>query len=300
MLDRFLDPSGRPRLQTAIESQFVVQGNSVVASLLCEKASVLEYETGAAIIVQDAGDDCIHLILSGRVAIRINEREIATRTAGTHVGEMALIDPKAMRSASVVAKEPTVTALIRAEDFYAIANNHPVVWRRIAIELANRLRERSKYIKIPNPTPVVFLGSSTESVAIVEAVVNKLRKSKQLELAPWTGDLFWPSDSTIEDLEKRLSIIDFAVLVFGPDDKVTSRKKTALAPRDNVLFECGMCFGAIGRRRTYILRPRGMYVKFPSDLLGLKTLEYEVEDKSIDVSKACASIKECVKRYGPR
>lgn len=300
MLDRFSGQSGRSRLQTALESQFIVQGNSLVASLLCEKSTVLEYEIGATIVVQDAGDDCIHLILSGKVAIRINGRDVAIRAAGTHVGEMALIDPGARRSASVVAIEPTITALIRAEDFCEVANRYPNVWQRIAVELGNRLRERNKFIRPPNPIPVVFIGSSKESVPIVEAIAQELSKFKKLRLTPWTGDLFWPSHSTIEDLEAKLSQIDFAVLVFRPDDKVTSRKTTTLAPRDNVLLECGMFFGAIGRKRSYILKPSTLKVKIPSDIFGLKSLQYDFTNGKADVSVACMEIWRCIKRYGPK
>ena len=300
ILNRFAGPSGKNNLITALQAQSIIQGNTYIASHICDRVTLIEHPVGSTIIIQDSADNDLYFILSGRVAIRVNNRDIAFRTAGTHIGEMAMIDPSARRSASVIATESTLVARISAQDFCSIADKYPVIWKCIAIELGNRLRQRNQYVKPPNLIPALFIGSSKESVPILNLLLDQLGKSKNMILIPWTADIFWPSSATLEDLETRLPSIDFAVLIFGPDDKITSRKVTSLGPRDNVLLECGMFFGAIGRKRTYFLKPKETEIKLPSDLFGLKPIHYEYDGSSekVDVSNACKEIMRCVKRYG--
>jgi CRP/FNR family cyclic AMP-dependent transcriptional regulator len=67
---------------------------------------------------------------------------------------------------------------------------------------------------------------------------------------------------------------DFAALVFGPDDKVMSRKIEEMAPRDNVVFELGLFMGDLKRERTFIVKEHKADIKIPSDLLGLTPITY--------------------------
>jgi predicted nucleotide-binding protein len=285
MLDRFQGVNGKRNLILALRLQYLIRDNEDVAKLIAEKVSIHEYPPRSIIITQDSSDDSLHLILSGSVTIQVNGRDIASRGNSTHVGEMAMIDPGARRSATVIAIEPTITACINSNDFFSIADKYPYMWRFLAMELGNRLRQRSQYISQPNNIPVLFLGSSRESLPIVKAIVSGLDTSRVIPTL-WTEDVFRPSDIAIEDLEAQLPHTDFALLIFGPDDKIISRDIPFEGPRDNVLFEFGMFLGAIGRKRTYLLKPKGMLVKIPTDLMGLEPIEYEydVTSRTFDVS----------------
>jgi len=299
MLNRFTGLSGKPILLLALQSQSVVRGDTDIATALANKISLLEHPAGSTIVTEGSADNELHFILSGRVVVRVKSRDIAFRGAGTHFGEMALIDPSARRSASVIAVEPTITARISERDFCDIADKHPKTWRYLAAELGNRLRQRNQYVSGPNVVPVVFLGSSRESIPIVNALIAGLDKSRVTPLS-WTADLFWPSKAAIEDLETQLPHTDFAILVFGPDDTIVSRQVASEGPRDNVLLEYGMFLGAIGRNRTYFLKPKGINIKVPSDLFGLKPLEYDYDAASgkVNTSDACVEIMRCIERYG--
>ena len=68
---------------------------------LAEQAEILQFESGDELIVQGGADNDIYFILAGRLSIVVNGREVAIREPGQHVGEMALIDPSATRSASL-------------------------------------------------------------------------------------------------------------------------------------------------------------------------------------------------------
>src|SRR5438552_3462163 len=100
---RFAGKTGKKRLLNALKSQMLVAGDGALASDLAKITQLKEFRAGAVIITQGAYDNDIFLIVSGKVSIQVNGREVANRLTGTHIGEMALIDPTAKRSATVVA-----------------------------------------------------------------------------------------------------------------------------------------------------------------------------------------------------
>ena len=123
------------------------------------------------VIRQGALDSDIYLIVSGRLSVQVNGREVAVRNSGQHVGEMALIDPRAVRSATIIATEPSVLAKITEPDFSRLARKYPQLWRRLAIELADRLRQRGRFHTPPNDIPHVFIGSSVERLLVAQNVI---------------------------------------------------------------------------------------------------------------------------------
>ena len=237
---------------------------------------------------QDDYDTDLYFIIMGAVDIIINGRKITMRDASTHVGEMSLLDPAAKRSATVKTREKTVVLKISEPNFTKVANKHPELWRKVASCLASRLKERSPGIPVLKSKPDVFLGSSNEGAGILKSFQRRL-KSPDFSLIPWTKGVFEISGTTIESLVKISKNTDFAVLIFTLDDKTISRRKATASPRDNVVFELGLFMGAIGRDRTFIIKPKGKDIKIPSDLLGVTFLEYEHDKGKID-SKSLTSI----------
>ena len=282
--------------------QSLLQGLDAAVTELACVTTLEEYEPGAEIIKQDDADNDIGFIISGRVSIVINKRLINTRGTGQHVGEMALIDVGACRSATVVALEETVLARVTEYDFTVIANQHPQLWRRIAIELGNKLRERTKGIHPPNEIPSIFIGSSKEALPVARALKSVL-SDKTLVVRVWDTDIFKASDTTIESLEIAIMQSDFAILVLAPDDYVESRAIGQSAPRDNVVFELGLFMGALGRRRTYIVSSQNISVKKPTDLLGINIISY-VQEPSVDlessVAEASKAIRARINSLGPK
>jgi len=270
---RFTGASGRNNLLAAICSQQSVAGNARLARQLIDAGVLQEFAANKIIIRQGDTDNDIFMIISGSVSVIINKREVAIRSSGTHVGEMALLDPTARRSATILTKEKTVVLRLSEVKVTRIAHNFPEFWRRFAVELATRLRERTKFIHEPNPVPVVFIGSSTE--AIDEAsYMNRTLGRHNLICKLWTQGVFQLSQTTIEDLIRVSRECDFAILFLTPDDMTSSRGRRKSSPRDNVVFELGLFMGAIGRDRTYIAVPRGTDLKLPTDLLGVTHASY--------------------------
>ena len=209
-------------LVESVEQQPFVCRERKFAEELASAGKLNEWAPGAEITKQDAPDRDLFLILLGQVSVRINGREMALRVAGQHFGEMALIDHRALRSATIVAREHTVTLRIAEADFSKFANEYPSAWRCLAAELADRLRQRGKFVRSVNPTPIVFVGSSAESRPIVDAIQLELAHAPFI-VRPWTSGVFGASSFPVDDLSRQLEESDFAVLVVGPDDKVTSR-----------------------------------------------------------------------------
>ncbi|MDX2372510.1 nucleotide-binding protein [Psychrobacter sp. PP-21] len=104
--------------------------------------------------------------------------------------------------------------------------------------------------------PRLFIASSVESLQIAEAVNANL--DHDFEVTIWTNGAFKLSSSTIEDLVEKSSTVDFALFIFAPDDIVTIRNRNEHGVRDNVIFEMGLFVGAIGKSRSFILKPRGV------------------------------------------
>lgn len=215
---------------------------------------------------------------------------------------MALLDPGSRRSASVVAVEPMVVARIPEPAVTALTRSHPSVWRNMAAVLGDRLRDRTRFVRLRNETPVIFIGSSRESLPIAQAISTSIPADLAI-VQLWTNDVFGPSHFPIEDLETQLDRADFAVLVLGPDDRVESRGTEQDAPRDNVVFELGLFMGACTHRRVFLATPRGLDVKIPSDLLGLTPLYYLGDDTvalEARVSALGAQLARAVTVLGPR
>lgn len=285
---RFSGCLGNAKIIAALQSQTIVGGSKEIAEELARCSAIISLEQNTELIKQDEYDNDLFFIIMGSVDIIINGRKITMRDASTHVGEMSLLDLAAKRSATVKAREKTVVLKISEPDFTKVANKYPELWRRVASCLASRLKERSGGIPVLKSKPDVFLGSSTEGSVILRSFQRRL-KSSEFSLIPWIKGVFEISGTTIESLVKISKNIDFAILIFTFDDMTISRHKATASPRDNVVFELGLFTGAIGRERTFIVKPKGKDIKIPSDLLGVTCLEYEHDNGKI-CSKSLTSI----------
>ena len=164
MFTRFTGQDGQHFVIDALRDQPVIGESSNLAETICDHAEVMEFAQSSTIIEESAPDNDIYFILAGIVSIRVGGREIAVRTAGQHIGEMAVVDPGQPRSASAVAEGEVVVARVSARTFTDLAAANPRLWRNIARGLAERLRQRNRFVSPVNPRPVLFVGCSTESL----------------------------------------------------------------------------------------------------------------------------------------
>lgn len=123
--------------------------------------------------------------------------------------------------------------------------------------------------------PRLFIASSSEGLPEAQALQAGLqtRLGGGADVRLWTTE-FGLSRTYIEALELQTQEADFAVAVFSPDDRITSRARRQLAPRDNVIFELGLFIGALGRPRCFVLHRKDAGLKLPSDLLAVVSADF--------------------------
>jgi len=101
---------------------------------------------------------------------------------------------------------------------------------------------------------------------------------------------------TLEALEEAVTEFDAAVFVFTPDDQLTIRGVTKPVARDNILFELGLFVGRLGRKRAFVVKPRGENIALPTDLSGITTAEYDPNalDLAAKVGPACNKVRSAI------
>lgn len=293
-MNRFQGKAGKPLLFEALRQQRTLSCCEPAISKLVRASKIRAYPANSRLIIQDSDDNRVAFILSGRVDILVKGEWVNQRQSGQHVGEMSLIDPSARRSATVVAVEPTTVAWVEEREFTKIASAHPELWRQLAVELGDRLRQRGSLIRDRNSVPEVFIGSSTESLQVATAIARAL-KPDPIQIHHWKKGVFGASEGTIESLEKHLPRCDFAILILTADDKIQVRKNQKVAPRDNVIFELGLFMGAIGRNRTFMLVESHRNLRLPPDLEGITRLPLQKKNKKFlpkPIDEAVSKIRE--------
>ena len=100
MLQRFSGPDRHTHLVEALEIQPIAGGDTAIASAISGCVEVASFKPGSIIIEESAPDNDLYFILAGVVSIRVSGREIAVRTAGQHLGEMALLSNQAWNRTS--------------------------------------------------------------------------------------------------------------------------------------------------------------------------------------------------------
>lgn len=302
LIQRFSGKTGTNKLIECLARQQLMGGNASLCQEIAKAGELLEFNKGKTVIRQGGSDDDLFLIISGSVRIEVNGREIASRHAEQHFGEMALIDPTARRSSTVVTKEKSTMLRISETDFSHIAVRYPELWRRAAVALAARLRERNKFHVAPHDVPVVFIGSSSESLDAAQAIA-KFLQNKNLIVKLWTDGVFQASKTAIEDLWTAARDVDFSVIVLSPDDMCISRGKKARIPRDNAVFELGLFTGSLGRERSFVVTPDVTDLKIPTDLLGVTCLRFRTSGASTIGQRLvtpCRELLSTINSLGPR
>jgi hypoxanthine phosphoribosyltransferase len=115
-------------------------------------------------------------------------------------------------------------------------------------------------------TARVFLGSSTEALALAQALEAELSDHFDVNLWKRLGE----AGSTVTAmLTQAARTNDFAIIILTADDVTVSRDVAAPAPRDNLIFELGWFMSAFGPRRSFFVVEEAVKTKIPSDLHGV-------------------------------
>jgi len=302
MKSRFEGTDGRQRLVEVLKAQQVVEHDEKLAQQLADQGELVQFSAGDSLVVQGSADNDVYLLIQGEANVYVNDRHVATRGPRECIGEMAIIEPAAERSATVKAKASLLALKVPEPAFRAALNAFPHAWPALARVMADRLRQRAQFHRPPNQNPVLFIGCATETLPIAEAIQLGL-KHAGIVVRPWTAGVFGPSGVPVDELLAQVDAADFAAFIFSPDDTVTSRGRSAWAPRDNVVFELGLFMGRLERSRTFIIKAHDDDIKIPSDLLGINPITYvrnPAGDIATMVGPVCTELRLVVARLGVR
>lgn len=146
--------------------------------------------------------------------------------------------------------------------------------------------------------PTVFVGSSSEGKPYADAIAAGLESIATVR--KWHEVVFEIGGNTQNSLVREIRDSDFVVIILTADDQATSRGRDFFTPRDNLIFEAGIGFGAIDPNRTFLIPENVADFKIPSDLQGF-TLAHGFRRTSScndDIGQALHQIAERIKSLG--
>lgn len=289
LMRRFVDgPAGRRRLVNALQEQATVAHDLTIAARMADVVQLQHFASGTNLVHQDGTDTDILLILAGSVAIKVNGDEVAVRHAGQHVGEMAMIDPAQRRSATILARGETVVARVTEDDFVRVAEDFPILWRRLAVELGARLRERGRLVRPRHDRPQVFIGSTDAGLSLARELEAELRVDAW-DIRVWPDGAHGIGKTSSESLMAQLGQLDFGVLVVASADLATGNA------RDRLVFQLGLLVGTLGHNRTVVARVRQTGdAGLPGDVSGVRCLDI-ITDAALGIPPVAAEIRLLVK-----
>ena len=302
MRNRYDGDKGKRLALEQLNAQRIVEGNDAVAQALLDAGELMFPQDGNTVIEQGSSADELYFILTGAVEFSVNGRTLGSRGAGRTVGEMSAIHQGIARTATIKAKAHTVLLKVDAGKFNEIAVDHPVIWKRVAADIAERLEERNATIRPCNERPKVFIICAVEALRVAQAIQFHFQHD-EADFKIWSDQVFKASQYPIEALQDVLDESDFSIAIASPEDLVIVRRETATQPRDNVLVELGMSLGRLGRRRSMLLVPRKSDMKLPTDFKGLTPIQYDdgdLKDLSRLVGPACFEIRTVIEENGVR
>jgi CRP-like cAMP-binding protein len=150
------------------------------------------YRRGEVLFHEGDVGDSVHLLATGRVAVRTTTPEgdsvtYAVAGPGEAFGELALLSTDHRRTATVVALEDTETLALRREPFERVRARHPGVDRMLVEILAARVRRLSAHLVEALYVPVdkrvrrrlvelaqAYGGGETAEVPLTQEVLAEL------------------------------------------------------------------------------------------------------------------------------
>lgn len=107
---------------------------------LAAGTEIVEVPDGSVVVEEGDYGDRVFVILDGAARVVRNGRTIARLGAGSHFGELALLDP-GPRTASVVTTEASRLGILKAATFRVGLRESPRMAERLLASLARRARD---------------------------------------------------------------------------------------------------------------------------------------------------------------
>lgn len=146
------------------------------------------FQRGEVVVHRDDPADAMHLVQSGSLAVRVLTRlgDMATLAIvgpGGVVGEMGLIRPAGMRSATIQALAPTETYSLNRQAFDRLRRDHPAVDALLVQILADRVVEVTERL-----LDALYTPAPRRVASFIETLAERYRDGSGTATIPLTQD----------------------------------------------------------------------------------------------------------------
>jgi len=149
--------------------------------------------------------------------------------------------------------------------------------------------------------PKVVIFSSSEKLPLAKNIALWLRTD--VECTVWKNLPFALANYTPQELVAFAKEHDFALFIFGYEDKAVIRGKECNVTRDNVIYEFGLMSGLIAPERCFIIECVSESIPnphSPSDIKGIITVPFNTDctDKENELHACVTIIMRDINRLG--
>lgn len=129
--------------------------------------------------------------------------------------------------------------------------------------------------------PRIFIGSSSELLDqnLPNRIKNHINSAtgNKYDIVIW-NECFDLNDITINKIIIEAEKADFAIFIWGAEDKIEKKGKKGFTSRDNVILETGIFIGKLTRENVFMLFKNFDLNHLPSDLKGVTVGTFKEED----------------------
>jgi len=172
--------------------------------VILNQLNAKNYKRNEAVVQKGQPSSELFFLLSGRLKVvdyALNGREVGFIfiEAGSHFGELALIDGKP-RSASIVATERSVVAVLPKQHAQTLMYSEPSVSRKLLKQLANIIRQNNEHM--------VMLGNTSApnrvNILLMKYAQN-INGTLVVENPPTQAEIATMTNTTRETVSRTLS-----------------------------------------------------------------------------------------------
>jgi CRP-like cAMP-binding protein len=171
------------------------------------------YRKGDTLFHEGDPGDSLHVIAKGHVAVKVSTRygDVVTLTVlgpSASFGEQALLDPRSIRTASVVALDAVETHVLHRRDFDDLRTSVPAVERFMIDLLAAQVRRLSGHL-----LDALCMPADDRVVHRLADVADLYADSNQARLALKQEDLASMAGTTRPTANRVLKLLEAAGIV---------------------------------------------------------------------------------------
>lgn len=170
-------------------------------------ADLVELRAGETLFTQGDPGDSAYLVTSGRLVADVDGRPVGDISRGEAVGEMALLTGEP-RSATIVARRPTVLVRLGADRFAGLLATQPDALRLVTTQLVRRLGATLRGAGATAPATVVGVSAGDPGLAATLAGRIADATGREGLTAVVTAD---PTSQSVERLELGHDVVVVAM-----------------------------------------------------------------------------------------